>query len=352
MPTDTPSAKKPRIGSEGPEVAVFVGEEGSFAHKAAVCFFKDRPSEKLQGVVSANHGLELVLSGKAKHAVIPIENSSAGPFEAVYDLLVKYNNDLEICGEYGVQDVFCLAARRPDVEIKTIKRIVTHPMIHESCSTFIREHLPSARGQNGAEFLELVSTKTSSEATTRVAQAEEYNDSHTAAITTKEAALRHNLRILKEDIGNEAYIETRYILVRKRNDLSHPPLPHDARTPVRKCSMCFALLNEAGAIFKLFACFAMRNIDIIKVKTRPVGGGARAPAGFPKDNARLWDYLFFVDYCVPALQTEEAHAQLMASLSEFTIWKANLGTYMSQTSRGKPKEPQSFQETVDLIHFG
>ncbi|CAK0806395.1 unnamed protein product [Prorocentrum cordatum] len=52
-----------------------------------------------------------------------------------------------------------------------------------------------------------------------------------------------------------------------------------------------ALRNEPGAIFRLLSCWALRGVDVLKVETRPLAAGRRAPAGLPPGMARLWDYL-------------------------------------------------------------
>merc|ERR1712060_659348 len=111
-------------------------------------------------------------------------------------------------------------------------------------------------------------------------------------------------------IGNDSFIESRYALI-KRGDGSdgrRTPFPYDVLEPIKKRSLCFALRNEKQAAYKLLSCFALRDINVLKVETRPLSGN-HAP-GFPTETAQLWDYYFYVDYEVPALQTSDDAAKL------------------------------------------
>jgi len=159
------------------------------------------------------------------------------------------------------------------------------------------------------------------------------------------------LAVVAEDIGNDAFLETRYILIHRQSGPSPArpaPFPHDAVSPQRKRSACFALSNEPGSIFRLLSCWALRGLDVLKVETRPLSTGHRAPPGLPASTVRLWDYLFYVDYGVPPGQTPEESARLWEALSEFSLWAKDLGTYPSQITRAE-KQAQSWADMVDIM---
>merc|ERR1712008_269152 len=172
-----------------------------------------------------------------------------------------------------------------------------------------------------------------------------------AAVATKGAAVRHGLVVIAENIGNDTFLESRYVAVQLRsNPASTIPLPFPGHAPgcISKASACFALKNEPGAVFKLMSCWALRGIDVLKIETRPLGAGRRAPPGIPSGLARMWDYVFFVDWLVPCGHTEQANAKLWDSLAEFSVWQRNLGTYPSLVTRAE-KQPQSWADMVDLM---
>lgn len=345
---ELPSAKKPRTAAAGSgegvralaeHTAVYPGDEGSLAHIAVTQFFKNFPQTRLVGASSFAEAFEAVASGEAFYAVVPIENSASGTLHKTYDLLVSH--DVVIGGELGVRETYCLCAKE-GVELAAIRNIFSHPNILEACSVFLEAKL--APGFN------LNPTKTSTDAAQRVEQCGP-DGGACAAVASREAAAKHGLRVLAEDIGNDSFLETRYILIHARNGpaASRPsPFPRDALSPVMKRSACFALRNEPGAIFKLLSCWALRGIDVLKVETRPAPSGRRAPPGQPPGIARLWDYLFYVDYAVSPGLPQEAQGRLAASLSEFSLWQCDFGAYPSLTTTTE-KRAQSWDEMVDLM---
>eukprot|EP00927_Polykrikos_kofoidii_P056997 TRINITY_DN51099_c0_g1_i1.p1 TRINITY_DN51099_c0_g1~~TRINITY_DN51099_c0_g1_i1.p1 ORF type:complete len:393 (+),score=59.15 TRINITY_DN51099_c0_g1_i1:115-1179(+) len=344
-----PRAKRARHEENGFRV-VFPGEECSFAYIAAKRFFQDHPTAILSGMPSHGSCFGAVSSGEADFAVVPIENSASGTLHTTYDFLVKH--DVTICGEMGVQEVYSLCAK-PGVQLKDVGRVLSHPVILDACSHFIKTRLPREHVDGHCGGIDFVPTRSTTDAARRLAAetAETGDGVLAAAISTKEAATRNNLQILKQDIGNEGFLEARYVLVRaQEGSVANvtPPFPLDSTNHTVKRSMCCALKNEPGAIFKLLSCLALRDISVLKVETRPMGARSRAPPGIPSSVTNLWEYLFYVDYAVPPGQTEEAAARLFASMGEFTTWQRCLGTYKSQSTQA-PKQEPSWEEMVDLM---
>jgi len=350
----SPAAKRARVAEDADSnVAVYTGEEGSLAHIAATQFFKSFPLTRLKGVNSFDCAFREVAGGKALYGIIPIENSASGTLHSTYDLLVEH--DVVIGGELGVREVYCLCAKSEDKGLAGVRRLLSHPNILAACSSFIETRLTPAVRAADAEVtgpLATLATRSTTDAARRVADGSADAAASTdAAIATREAAARFDLKVLAEDIGNDAFLETRYILIHRRVGAaaSQPtPFPRDAVSPSRKRSACFALRNEPGAIFKLLSCLALRGIDVLKVETRPLAGGHRAPPGLPAGTARLWDYIFYVDYGVPPGHTAEENKRLWDSLTEFSLWQRDFGAYPSQTTRAE-KQAQSWEEMVDIM---
>lgn len=336
-----PPAKRARMANSLSDVVVYPGEEGSLAHEAARRLFEGAPDVRLEGVSSFSAAFEEVAGARALHAVVPIENSASGTLHSTYDLLIRH--DVVIAGELGVREVYCLCGRA-GVALSAVRRVVSHPAIIEACSTFLATKL--------GDRVEEVAAWSTTEAARDVASASSSDASASAsasaAIATRQAAEKHGLQVLAEDIGNDAFLETRYIAVRRpAGPAADRPAPfaNVAAGVCKKQSACFAVKNEPGAIFKLLSCWALRNIDVLKVETRPLSA---LRAGLPGGRARLWDYLFYVDYAVPVGQTQEANARLWDSLREFSLYQRDFGAYDSKIDRAE-KQPRCWAEMVDLM---
>jgi len=349
MAAEEPPSKRPRADSGG-RLAVFIGEEGSLASVAAGRFFKHSPEIQLKGVSSMEDAFKAVSAGEALYGVVPIENSASGTLHSTYDLLLQH--DILVGGELGVREIYCLCAR-PGAGLSDIKYVVSHPNILAACSSFLDTRIAAGvHGASGPSLEQLPSISTT-EAAKRVSASSEsdFPSGPAAAIATKEGAAKHGLTVVAKDIGNDSFLETRYILFHSRDGKAAglaPPFPRDVLSPIRKRSACFALKNEPASIFRLLSCWALRGIDVLKVETRPLASGLRAPPGLPTGIARLWDYLFYVDYAVPSGHTEAADARLWEALSEFSLWQRDFGSYPSQVTRVE-KQAQTWSDMVDIM---
>lgn len=336
------------------DVVAFPGEEGSLSHGAAARFCRDARHVKLLGVSGFAAAFGAVARGEAGYAVIPIENSASGSLHSNYDLLVKH--DVVICAELGVRETYCLCVV-PGVELSSIRRVMSHPRILEACSGYLETKL----GKMQQEDVSLVPTTSttcaaravagaaSEAAQATVALSEVGGVGATAAVATREAARLFGLEVVADDIGNDTTLQTRYILIRKRDGAvagKPPPFPHDLtlQIPLQKRSAAFLLRNEPGALFKLLSCWALRGIDVIKIESRPMHAGVPGLCG----NAYLWDFYLYVDYPAPPWQTEAEAAKLWEALQEFSLWQRDFGCYPSHVPR-ELKQEQTWDERVDMM---
>ena len=149
-----------------------------------------------------------------------------------------------------------------------------------------------------------------------------------AAIGSRRAAELNNLQVLQSHIGNDKNNETRYLIIGKEKMSAVPEYQPQYNYDVKyKCGIAVALTNEANSIFKVISCFALRNLSIFKLESRPA---STAPdwselASSSAGGVRHWDYLFYIDF-EPAYSSEINEA-LMANLKEFTIWVREFGVY-------------------------
>ena len=116
-----------------------------------------------------------------------------------------------------------------------------------------------------------------------------------ASIASKEAAKLHNLVVLKHGIGNDKNNETRYLILGRKDDsqdlknLTDSNL-HDSNR--LKCSIAVSLQNETNALFKLMSLFALRELNILKLESRPASS---APEAQSDAGVKHWDLLFFIE---------------------------------------------------------
>jgi len=227
-------------------------------------------------------------NGKAEYAVLPIENSLYGSVYETYDLLIKYN--YPIIGELYLQINHNLIAKK-NLKLSDIKKIYSHPQALGQCSHFLKslkniQILPAYDTAGAAKI------------------ASEEEDKKTAAIASSEAASLYKLKIIKRSIQNNAENYTRFIVVskkEKRNKVSSP-----------KSSICFALKSIPGALFKALSVFALREIDLVKIESRPIPN-------------KPFQYLFYVDLNGSLKEDKLSHA--LKNLEEITESIIRLGTY-------------------------
>jgi prephenate dehydratase len=98
-------------------------------------------------------------------------------------------------------------------------------------------------------------------------------------------------------------------------------------TSRRKSSVAMALRNIPGAIFKMSSCFAFRNIDIIKIESRPATIAMKLdlPPETRPFTQRHWDLIFYIDY--EPSDDPEVNAALFRNLEEYCLWYKIFGSY-------------------------
>jgi prephenate dehydratase len=125
----------------------------------------------------------------------------------------------------------------------------------------------------------------------------------TAAVASRRAAEHFGLDILCEGIQDFDHNVTRFIIVSRQPEPLGPP---------DKTTLAFALKNEPGALFKALSVFALRDIDLTKLESRPIPG-------------RPWEYLFYVDLAVG--RDDLRCGRAIVHLAESARWVKNLGSY-------------------------
>jgi prephenate dehydratase len=250
------------------------GERGSFSHEAA---------EKMLSrctVVPCARSAEVfdrVEAGTVGAAVIPIENTLAGTVAEHADLLVARH--VFIQAEYLLRIVHNVIAGQA-AKIGSLRKVLSHPVALDQCREFFRLH-------PNIEAVPFYDTAGS------VKHVTENRLQDAAGIAGKQAAREYSGKILRAGIEDDKRNFTRFFLIRKRNrgsrNSGRSDLAFDGGyqrlIPPRanKTSIAFQVRNLPGALFKSLSVFALRDISLSKIESRPMRG-------------RPWEYVFYVDF--------------------------------------------------------
>lgn len=268
------------------EVVAFQGERGAYSEAAAVSYFG--PSISPLPCESFDLIFERVTSGEADKGVIPIENSLAGSIHRNYDLLLRF--DLAIVGEIQFRVAHQLMVL-PGVKPADVQHVYSHPQALAQCERSIKTHFPAA------EIVPAYDTAGSAKMLL------EQNNTAGAAIASLRAAEIYGLDILNKDFEDDPQNYTRFLVI------SREPVVPQAEA---KTSIVFAMANVPGALFKSMAAFALRDIDLTKIESRPLQG-------------EPWRYFFYLDFI--GGQHHPNCQNALNNLREMTSFMRVLGSY-------------------------
>jgi prephenate dehydratase len=231
------------------------GEAGSFSHEAAkrmVAGCRIVPCARSAEV------FDRLERGSVNAAVIPIENSLAGSVAEHFDLLLARN--VFVQQEYRLRIVHNLIAA-PGVKIGDIRRVYSHPVALDQCRDFFRKH-PKIEA---TPFYDTAGS---------VKHVIESGLRDAAGIAGRPAASVYKGRILAAGIEDDKRNFTRFFLIRRSRRIVQG---------ANKTSIAFSLKNVPGALFKALSVFALREISLSKIESRPLRG-------------RPWEYVFYADF--------------------------------------------------------
>src|SRR5215213_5700332 len=261
----------------------FQGEPGAYSEQAVFNYFgnvETKPCESFDVVFDS------VVSDECEFGLIPIENSLAGSIHQNYDLLLRH--DLHIIGEYPLRVQHCLIAL-PGVKKEDVKKAISHPQALGQCAAYLRGlGIKAESAYDTAGSVKLL---------------KESGERDTAAIASRRAAELYGMQILEEGVEDNAENYTRFLAVSKRGTTPEG----EAKT-----SIVFTLKNQPGALFKALSVFALRDIDLTKIESRPLQG-------------QPWEYLFYIDFLGAA--HEETARKALDHLGEYALMLRVLGSY-------------------------
>lgn len=239
----------------------------------------------------------------AERAVLPIENSIGGSIHAVYDLLMRYR--LHIIGETSLAINHCLVAL-PGTQKTDLKRVMSHPQALAQCDGYLR------RMQVVREAVD--DTAGAAQVVARQGL------TGVGAICSRRAAELYGLDVLEEGIQDVKDNVTRFLV------LSRDPLvTMDNDTRKFKTSIVFSLEPGAGQLFKALSVFALRDIDLSKVESRPMRSNPIVQIRDGASGRQNFNYLFYVDFVGSLMDVRCQNA--LRHLQETSPYLRVLGTY-------------------------
>ena len=249
----------------------FQGERGAFSEEAAIKLLGETIT--LVPRLTFEAAFRAIFEGLADYLLAPIENSLAGSVHRSFDLLVDSN--LNIIAEEIIPIAHNLIGP-PGSRFDEVRVVESHPVALAQCEQFFIEH----------PRLKRIATEDTAGSVRAVMLA---GDVQRAAIAGRRAAEIYGGTILREHLEDNAENYTRFWLLSPSQTE-----PEDAD----KLSLFFQLDHRPGALLHALEPFAQRNINLMKIESRPVHG-------------RPWQYRFYLD-----LQTARSNPEAAAALEE------------------------------------
>lgn len=235
---------------------VFQGVEGAYGQAAMQAYFGENVNSF--HVRTFRDAMEAIEEGAADYAVLPIENSSAGAVNEMYDLLDEFEN--YIVAETIIPITNTLSGL-PGADISDIQRVYSKAEALMQTSRFLDE-------QAHWQQISVVNTAVAAK------KILEDQDKAQAAVCSAYAAKVYGLSVLVDEINNEPNNSTRFIVVTNQKIFLKE---------ADKISICFELPHESGSLYRILSHFIYNDLSMTKIESRPIEG-------------RNWEYRFFVDF--------------------------------------------------------
>lgn len=271
------------------------GERGSYSEEAATRLLGS--DTEIKCCEYFPEVFRLAATGEVAHCVIPIENSLSGSIHKNYDLLQRHR--LHIEQEINLRIEHNLIGVK-GVSFEEISTVVSHPVALDQCDKFF-ERFPQ------------LTRKSAYDTSGSVKRIVEENLTDCAAIASQKAAEYHRGGVLLTGIEDNKENFTRFFL------LSPAPAPSASAD---KTSIVFSFRNTPGGLFKCLSVFALRDIDLTRIESRPIHG-------------RPWEYLFYLDFLGNV--GDEVTRNALNHLREITELLEVLGCYPRDPSHAAGK---------------
>ncbi|ARF48839.1 bifunctional chorismate mutase/prephenate dehydratase [Pantoea stewartii] len=271
----------------------FLGPKGSYSHLAARQYAARHFDSMVEcGCLKFHDIIKQVENNAADYAVLPIENTSSGSINDVYDLLQQTN--LSIVGEMTLPIEHCMLVSGPS-DLEQIETVYSHPQPFQQSSHFI----------NRFPHWNIVYTESTAAAMEKVAA---LNSPKVAAIGSEAGGELYQLRVLERHLANQQQNHTRFIVLARK--------PIDVSDQISaKTTLIMATSQQAGALVDALLVLRQHNLIMSKLESRPINGNP-------------WEEMFYLD--VQGNLQSEKMQQALEELRAMTRSLKVLGCYPSE----------------------
>lgn len=288
----------------------YLGARGSYSYLAATRYCLRRQVEMFDlGCQSFDEIVQAVESGHADYGFLPIENTSSGSINEVYDVL--QHTSLSIVGETTIEVGHCLLAKT-DSKLSEITTVYAHPQPISQCSRYLSQH----------KHLRLEYCSSSAEAMEKVSQCK---DNSAAAIGSVEGGALYQLESIEAGLANQKINQSRFIVVARKAVAVPEQLP-------AKTTLIMATGQKAGALVEALLVLKAHQLNMSKLESRPIPGTP-------------WEEMFYLD--IDANISSEAMQAGLKQLEQITRFIKVLGCYPCETV--KPTQLSNSQLLIEPI---
>jgi chorismate mutase/prephenate dehydratase len=268
-----------------PLTVAYLGPSGTFSEQAALKHFRS-PDVVLHPCLSIPDVFRQVEERQTGYGVVPVENSLDGSIRVTLDLFLS--TELMVYGEVDLRVCHNLIVRT-GTKHDQIDSVLSHPQALAQCRRYLEREHPNAK-------LREVSS------TARAVDLLKTTD-NAAAIGTETAAKNARMEVLATHIEDDVNNYTRFFVI-STNDA--PPSGRD------KTSLIFSVKDVPGALFRILESFAVREINLTKIESRPL---RRTP----------WNYVFYLDF--EGHRTDRVSREALKEIQERCYFVKILGSY-------------------------
>lgn len=286
----------------------YLGARGSYSYLAATRYCLRRQVDMLDlGCQSFDEIVQAVESGHADYGFLPIENTSSGSINEVYDVL--QHTSLSIVGETTIEVSHCLLGK-PGSKLSDIKTIYAHPQPISQCSRYLSQH----------KDIRLEYCSSSAEAMEKVNQSA---DNSAGAIGSAEGGALYQLESIEAGLANQKINQSRFIVVARKAVAVPEQLP-------AKTTLIMATGQKAGALVEALLVLKAHQLNMSKLESRPIPGTP-------------WEEMFYLD--IDANISSEAMQAGLKQLERITRFIKVLGCYPCETV--KPTQLSNSQLLIE-----
>ncbi|WP_300477998.1 chorismate mutase [Shewanella sp.] len=286
----------------------YLGARGSYSYLAATRYCQRRQVEMLDlGCQSFDEIVQAVESGHADYGFLPIENTSSGSINEVYDVL--QHTSLSIVGETTIEVSHCLLGKAGS-KLADIETVYAHPQPISQCSRYLSQH----------KDLRLEYCSSSAEAMEKVNQSP---DNSAAAIGSAEGGALYQLESIEAGLANQKINQSRFIVVARKAVAVPEQLP-------AKTTLIMATGQKAGALVEALLVLKAHQLNMSKLESRPIPGTP-------------WEEMFYLD--IDANISSESMQAGLKQLERITRFIKVLGCYPCETV--KPTQLSNSQLLIE-----